>query len=128
MASSIAKLTIVSVVFTLSTSVVAFQSHKVSLAFHRFSYGVTCRQQSFSSSPRSLHSAAAPNNEPEEGLNADAPKKRSPVKKAASKKSEESKAERIVGESNNFMLTTDGHRIAYTQCLVENSNEVVVCK
>jgi len=126
MASSIAKLTIVSVVFILfSTSVVAFQSNKVSLAFHRFSYGVTGRQHSFSSSPRSLHSAT-PNNEPEEGQNADAPKKRSPVKKAASKKSEESKAERIVGESNNFMLTADGHRIAYTQCLVENSNEVVV--
>jgi len=60
-------------------------------------------------------------------VNMTAPKKRS-IRKSENKEeaAPETSVKRQPGERNNFMFTSDGHRIAYTEYLFENSNEVVV--
>lgn len=120
----------VKVVFVLFISFnfgVAFQA----TPFLRYRRGSTyASRSSITYLPSDASSSAVSTNEPEEGQpdNAIAPKKRT-IRKAETKEgTPEASGKRQPGERNNFMYTSDGHRIAYTEYLFDNSNEVVVCK
>lgn len=120
----------VKVVFVLFLSCnlgAAFQA----TPFLRYRQGSTCASRSsITFLPSDASSSAISTNEPEEGQldNAIAPKKRTIRKSETKEGAPESSGKRQAGERNNFMYTSDGHRIAYTEYLFDNSNEVVVCK
>jgi hypothetical protein len=101
-----------------------------SIPFHRYRHGATLGRPSPSTS-QPLHSTPTISvNEPEEGQQVIAtPTKKRTIRKPETKdETLETSAERQTGERNNYMFTVDGHRIAYTEYLFDNSNEVVVCK